>query len=487
MTIDATLPASPAVIDVEVSWPPTPSMSSRIESRYGRKSTGSGRGDIPDIDKIPSMSADNNPTAPVVSLEPLPWTEADTDLLREQVAFLKNCLLEDDDNLPKEDIRDLLKTIYDFLRQERITRKDRILQQVSKKLEALKYLDLMKLVTHLEAQRKAGDVMEGQDVLLLTGTVGTGKTTTLHFLAGTEFEETEVDGFMHLEPVSIRDPRIEAYHTSCGPRATTKSLQTVPVSVHNDGRQDTVVICDAPGTGAASTAEEELAFFYGLGSAVERARRVKPVVVFSEELMGSCFAYLPDSLRLMKKELLLKSARDLKPLVYVFTHYEERHRTRLHQQFASLKSNGATSYHNSESDLFEEFVDDLISKTSPRANLVMPLEGNPQELLRELWNDSFVEDPKGLFSQTPPSESALKQLQLQLHITLEEIKTALSSEAYSIVLNRIVILDKLASSMKIVEKPQSWESLHQIVHSASAFSFLSFHLGFRSSILATAS
>ena len=475
---NVTLSPTSAAVEVVASGPSMVSMSSHSESKHGTRSvasaasntTHSSRGSNNKInddygirameeknsvegvnhrtqrEKSYQNNAGSSPATPVVVVaEPLPWTEVDMEILRGQVAFWKNCLLEDDDRLPKEDIRDLLKTLYTVLRQERVTRKDRALREISQKLADLKALDLMKLVTMMDTQRKAGDAMEDQDVILLTGAVGSGKTTTLHFMAGTEFEETEVDGFMHLDPVSIRDPRIEGYKTSCGQYAVTKCLQTVPVSVHNGNREDLLVICDVPGVGSASTAEEELAFHYGMGNAIERARRVKPVVVFSEELMGSCFTYLPDALRMMKKELSIKSARDLKPVEYVFTHYEERHRTRLHQQFTSLKSNGGTRYQNSENDLYEELVDDIIAKTTPKANLAMPLDKDPQELLRALWNDSFVEEPKGLYSQNPPSESTLKQLQLQLKITLEELKMALSREAYSVALNRIVILDKLAT------------------------------------------
>ena len=472
-----TLSPTSAAAEVVVPGPSMPSMSSRNESRHGTRSvwsatnhtTHSSRGsnieinndcDIRDAKEKNSFQGVNYRTqrensyqnsvgsslvTPVVDVEPLPWTEVDTETIRTQVAFWKNCLLEDDNRLPKEDIRDLLKTLYSVLRQERVTRNDRALREISQKLADLKALDLMKLVAMMDAQRKAGDAMEDQDVILLTGAVGSGKTTTLHFMAGTEFEETEVDGFMHLDPVSIKDPRIEGYKTSCGQCAVTKCLQTVPVSVHSGSREDLLVICDVPGVGSASTAEEELAFHYGMRNAIARARRIKPVVVFSEELMGSCFTYLPDALRMMKNELSIKTARDLKPVDYIFTHYEERHRTRLHMQFTSLKSNGGTRYQNSENDLYEELVDDIIAKTTPKANLAMPLNNDPQELLRALWNDSFVEEPKKLYSQNPPSELTLKQLQLQLQITLEELKTALSREAYSVALNRIVILDKLAT------------------------------------------
>lgn len=386
---------------------------------------------------------------PVTSIEPvaiesLPWTDDDKKFLLQQVAFWKNCLLEDENRLPKEDVRDILKSLYSFLRLEQATRGDRLLREISYKIQNMKGLDLHRLIELMEDQRKAGDTMADKDVILLTGAVGSGKTTTLHFLAGTQFEEKEVDGFLHLEPVSVKDARIEGYTTSCGRYPMTKVLQAVPVHFKHGNTDELVVICDVPGIGSVSTVEEELAFHYGMGPAIDRARRVKPVVVLNEELMGACFSNLPDALRLMKQEMSIKSPRDLKPVDYVFTHYEERHRTRLHQQFASLQSNGGLRYRNDQTVLFEELVNDVIAKTTPDAKLIMPLDDDPHDLLRSLWKESFVEDPQGVYCQDLPTDSALKQLYVQLQITLEEVKTALSREAYGSALDLIVLLGKVS-------------------------------------------
>lgn len=376
----------------------------------------------------------------------LPWSEDDNDSLRDQVAFWKNCLVEDDERVPRDDVRELLKTLYTVLRQESILRSDRALAEVSKRLENLQRLDLQHLIELMNNHQQSGEVMEGKDVLLLTGAAGSGKTTTLHFLAGTKFVETEVDGFMHLKPAQVKDARLNDFKTACGREAITRGLQATSVTFKDTEEMDkSVVVCDTPGFGIMATPEEELAYHYGMSAALDMAKRVKPVVVLNQELMGSCFANLPETLDMMTQELSLKTPRDLKALDYVFTHYKERHRRRLCQQFSSLKQNKPPKPEGGGRDsLFDDFLNDLIAKTTPKANLAIPLDDDRHDLLRALWQETFVEEPRDYYHRKPAPESALKKLQIQLQITLEELRMALSREVYSVALNRMVILDKLS-------------------------------------------
>ena len=377
------------------------------------------------------------------ALDALPWTDNEREILRDQVAFFKNCLIEYEGALSQKIVRDILTTLYTALRQDSLSRSDRLLRELAQKMEGIQTMDLQHLAQLMAANEKAGDSMEGQDVILLTGACGSGKTTTLHFLAGTKFEETEIDGFVHLQPTEFANTKAEGFKTACGNEAVTKTLQALPVPLNDSG--DSVVVCDAPGTSNfALTSEEELAFQYGLGSAIERAKRIKPVVVLNQEFMGSCFSNLADVLEMMKQDLGLKSAKDLIPIEYVFTNYEERHRPRLCQQFASLKHIRGLHGGSNKMTLFDELVHDIIAKTTPNANVAIPLEDDPNVLLADLWKESFIVNPKRGYFKIEASEMAFKKLKLQLQVTLEELRMALSREIYSVALNRMVVLDKLS-------------------------------------------
>jgi len=431
-----------------------------------------------------------------VVVESIPWTQDDQDLLKQQVAFWKNYLVDHDDDdehsISKDGIRDLLRLLYTALRRDYtkivITRSDHLLQTISQTLhQKVQAVNLVRLQELLDAQQRAGEIMGGQDVLLLTGAVGSGKTTTLHFLADTEFHEAEIDGFEILQPSRIRDPRIKSFQMSLnGLDATTKVLQAAPVMARfGTNREELIVICDVPGAGSASTVEEEIAYFFGMGIAIERAKRIKPVVVFNEELVGSCFGKLSDAFQQLKREMSIKSFKDFKPLDYVFTHYEERHRTRIHLQLKSLIANGGIQYNrcddeddNDDNDdrnaaLFEDFVDDIVRKTAPQAKLAMPLTDDPQQLLGDLWNGSFVEEPEGKYYQQPPPDAALKQLQLQFEITLEEFKLALSREAYREAADCIESLAKLATWVPHARKAMEAANIAAAGHLRAMYDWMS--------------
>jgi hypothetical protein len=87
-------------------------------------------------------------------------------------------------------------------------------------------VDLEKLVTLIQENNNTGDDIEGKDVLLLIGSSGCGKTTTLLYLAGTTFEEIETYGFDHLQPVTFPTAELVDFEVSCSTKSVTRCLRS---------------------------------------------------------------------------------------------------------------------------------------------------------------------------------------------------------------------------------------------------------------------
>jgi len=148
--------------------------------------------------------------------------------------------------------------------------------------------DLSELYNKLNNYLASGNEIDGKDVILLIGASGSGKTTTLQHLAGTKFEEIEVDGSFHLKPVSYMSEKYERFKTSCSSSSVTRSTQVAEVSL--DG--ESILICDTPGFFETVGPTQEIVNGVGVASVIARARSVKPVLVISKEEFGcGCHAF----------------------------------------------------------------------------------------------------------------------------------------------------------------------------------------------------
>lgn len=93
--------------------------------------------------------------------------------------------------------------------------------------------------------------------------------------------------------------------------------------------------------------------------------------------------------------------------------------------------------------MFKSFVDDIILKTTPMANIALPMESYPNDLLRSLVMENYlVERPREYFVPFV-SEASLRNLKQQLQITLRDVMNALVDEDYETTTYRMKQLSKL--------------------------------------------
>jgi energy-coupling factor transporter ATP-binding protein EcfA2 len=53
---------------------------------------------------------------------------------------------------------------------------------------------------------EAASQIRDKDIILMLGNTGSGKSTTIHFLAGSKMEEMEINGIFHIGPSQITNP-----------------------------------------------------------------------------------------------------------------------------------------------------------------------------------------------------------------------------------------------------------------------------------------
>jgi len=329
-----------------------------------------------------------------------------------------------------------------------------LLECVTQLLRSIQVVDLDLLVDLLHKNRMAGEAMEGQDVILFCGAAGSGKTTTLHFLAGTLFEETEVDGFVHIQPKCVADPILATYETSSGLDTVTRTLQTAQIEYLGQ----TIVLCDTPSVVDAEGFEEDIAHGVGMVRAIQKARTVRPVLVVSRDGMGvrgrfSAFSETLSSIADMMGDGEDGKGGDVdfRPFQYVFTKYDGKHRTAICKQFQAVWKQPHAE--PGKVGLVRSCVDHIIQKTTPYANIVLPLGQKPVELLDTLVqpNHPMVYNPHDTF-RTFTSPEAMEKLDVQMQITLGDMTQALIRNDYGVALHRLRQMKQLADMLPEAEE-----------------------------------
>ncbi|KAL7553099.1 hypothetical protein ACHAWF_018746 [Thalassiosira exigua] len=307
-------------------------------------------------------------------------------------------------------------------------------------LKAVRPVDLDLLLRQLRDGKDAGDTMQGKDILLLIGQTGCGKTSTIHYLAGSTFKECIVNGFDHLELVNVVHPKLRNAKTSTSTRSVTRSVHSIDITTECG---KTLAICDTPGFNDTDGIETDIANGFGMIKAIQGANKVKPVLVLSEKGIGDRFGAMSQDLRTISKLVGAgpDGAVDPEPFAYVFTKYDAKYAGRLHEQFKA-KYNELTAAER-EDPSFRDFVLDIRSKTKPVANIVAPLdENNRSTLLSSLIEGKWYDEPASTFSPFV-SGASLNTLKDQLQNTCTAIHMALDRNDATLVSTKLLQLVEL--------------------------------------------
>lgn len=286
-------------------------------------------------------------------------------------------------------------------------------------IQCIQPLDIVLMMSLIEKFESAVNLVAGKDIVLILGETGAGKSTTIHFLAGSEMEEIDFDGFDHIHPIRA-SPFVSGLKVGASTQSVTKSLTAV--ALPND-----VIICDTPGFGDTSGPETDIANGIGMIQCLCQANSVKPVMILSEGNM--------DRLRGVRKmktvmNAMLVDVRALLPsMTYFFTKYQPKFCTKIWRQLEKLREEFT------DADLLDStyvaIVDDMIAKTKPSAIVVDPLQSSSQSLtaediLQHLSSVPFFSSPDQIFRTFASPDSAMKLdeqwrvLQRQIYLGLQK-------------------------------------------------------------------
>lgn len=245
-------------------------------------------------------------------------------------------------------------------------------------------LDLELLCSLLERTQDAGDSLEEQDVLLFIGGTGSGKTTSVLYLAGAQFEEDETTGFVHYNPIQFPTERLREFKVDPGGRSITKTICVARTQL-SDGRE--VVLADTPGFSDTDGAEYDIANGLGLIRSLQRAKTIRPVLVFNSQLFGDRFRSLSDTLDTVNQMMGGAEVEvDFSKFRYLFTRCEGREAQRIHRKLSLFVKSLMEQGGDSTKEQLLPLLEDMRRKTAPSALAFDPTDSKPRsKVLEELW------------------------------------------------------------------------------------------------------
>jgi hypothetical protein len=291
-------------------------------------------------------------------------------------------------------------------------------------LRQIRPFDIHELQLLVEKAREAAKSIEGQEILLLLGRTGSGKSTTIHFVSGSKMEKQSLDGLAHIAPVEIKNEILQEVTTSPHAKSETRYIRAIPINFKDVGldRDGGIVICDTPGFEDTNGPEVDVANGLGVVEAVRKSKSVRPVVLISNKSVGDR-GELIKSLAHLLVGIVANIKDHLDSFSYLFTKYSDKELSQIHASLKSVK-NHLTVEEKSDA-AFVSLFESMLEATEDGALGIDPLNDEPKKLLRTLTKIKAIQHPEEVFqfSTTEKSKSALKDQVFKHQFSIQRATT----------------------------------------------------------------
>ena len=342
-------------------------------------------------------------------------------------------------------------------------------QSLSFILKRLRPFDVRETAFLLEKAAEAAHSVKGQDIILLLGDTGAGKSTTIHFLAGSQFEEVQEQGMWHLKPIKVKNPALQEVETSAAAKSVTRYVRAVPISYEDVGlsKKGRVVLCDTPGFGDTAGPEVDVANSLGIITAIKGAKTVKIVNLISYKGIGDRLQGVKRLVRTLSAFVSnIEEHKDT--FSFFFTKYPKKEEETLN---ATLKSVFDELSEEERADkIFVGLLEEMLDQTAEGAVFVRPLQDKPGSLLKKLSKGDKIERPLDVFRFSISRESRAA-MDAQVADARRAITFALRRHDYTLIhyrLNELHLLQTMLSDDASL-KASYQDALKEVTQSMTCF------------------
>ena len=335
-------------------------------------------------------------------------------------------------------------------------------------LTEIRPFDIAKMLALDEKTNEASKQVEGEDILLVLGHTGAGKSTSIHFLAGSTMKQDARTG--HIDAAKPA-PGTEGIATTFKlTESVTRYISSVPLPLQgimrrgSDIHNNRMYICDTPGFDDSSGAEVDVANGIGIVKAVRRANRVKILLVICEgDLEHRCKGL--KQLAITLGEILPQMESHLAAIDFVFTKVSgpnpcELVKSKFEQVVAELDS-GDSQVETSES--LNILIEHITDRADANQLIVLnPLKDDRKAVLKQLLHKSrgWIPYPNGEFREfTTDSSRQLITQQILKH--KENIVKSSRHHEYQSINNK---LNELKDLYNVLREKSIVDQINQCVN-----------------------
>ncbi|CAF2749764.1 unnamed protein product [Rotaria sp. Silwood2] len=329
----------------------------------------------------------------------------DNNIVQKEFEYLKERLKIEE--LESKEIRNLLEEISINIKYENWKHSLISMKKIFKKISPLNIHELFRLIKKVN---NTAHTIKNKDIIFFLGGTGSGKSTTIHFLAGSKMIENKVTGLNHLSLVEINNPDLKHITTSPFARSETRYITSVKVNFDDVGRftRESIILCDSPGFEDTSGPEVDIANGLGIVNVIKGCKSVKPVVIISYKSIGDRLQGLKDLMYVLSA--LIPGIQDqIEAFSYIFTKFPEKERDTIHALINDINENLKEEEKSDRS--FTILLKDILKKTRKCARVLDPINDKPGKILDELAKSPAIHHPEEVFqfSITKKSKAILRE------------------------------------------------------------------------------
>ena len=308
--------------------------------------------------------------------------------------------------------------------------------EILRKIRPLNVREIRRLIGRAE---HAARLISNQDIVLLVGVTGSGKSTTVQFLTGAKMKNTRVEIVpgKFLEHVSIdspiTNPTLAGVITSPLSKSTTQFLLPITVQLKDllaDYETGEIILCDAPDFDDTSGPEVDIANAVGVLQALKTCKSVKILALSSCRSLDDERNGIETLIRVLIK--MISGIEDrLDGVLYGFTKYPSQ--TDIHALLVELKASRVNQNPLLRTDnTFLTVLTDMIKKAEKTVEKVNPIDDDPKNLIKKLRSLNGICYPGEVFRFSTNEETKAK-IEQQIHRYAMSITSALKQKDIALV------------------------------------------------------
>ncbi|CAF0753982.1 unnamed protein product [Brachionus calyciflorus] len=306
-------------------------------------------------------------------------------------------------------------------------------------LGEIRAIDISEIQRLIKSNQDDLNCLRGKSIYLLLGITGAGKSTTLHYLAGSKMELGDLNGKTCVKPLEGNNTNLKNVTTSSNIKSETKKIFPVELKYslmkeENDNDDDLcqkkIIICDTPGFGDTNGIEVNISNGILLKQTISLCKGVKPLIVFNMDL-GPRKQLLKDLaiplLEMIPNEKILETNA-----TYLITKFENK--KNVLSCFEKMKNDieDMEEYLNDNASKF--LINDLVKKSKDdKVIFIDPLENNPNKVLKKIIfdNNSFIENVDRYF-RIGLNDMENRKLSDQIKKTTDLIKISIKNNEFDL-------------------------------------------------------